>query len=254
MLIIVPMNRFILDDKHPVQYKQYNPNHIVIDNFLNLEEASRIEEAFLEVKPNEKWYQYDNLFERKVATDKLTLMPEIIRQALYDLNSQVFINYLETLTGIEGLIPDPHLRGGGIHLIPETGFLDIHADRSIHPKLNLYRRVNVLIYFNRNYKKEHGGQFELWSHEMDRCLKVVEPIFNRAMIFNTDAKSYHGHPNPWNHSKPRMSIATYYFTSTIPPDFPCNPESTDFRARPGDPLDEVKDRLRQERKQLRING
>lgn len=245
---------FILDESHPQKYKNQNPNHIVINDFLNGEVASRIEEAFLEVKPTDKWYQYDNLFEKKLATDKLSLMPEVIRQALFHLNSQNFISYLEKLTGIEGLIPDPWLRGGGIHMIPETGFLDIHADRSFHPKLSLYRRVNVLIYFNRSYRKEHGGQFELWNSDMTKCLNLIEPTYNRAVIFNTDALSFHGHPNPWMSAKPRMSIATYYFTSTIPKDFNINNESTDFRARPGDPVDDIKDRLREERRRLRING
>lgn len=243
-----------MDKNFPEIYKSKTPQHIVIDDFLNHEKASRIEEAFLELKPNDKWYQYDNLFEKKLATDQVSLMPQVIKQMLFELNGQEFINYLEELTGIDGLIPDPGLRGGGIHLIPETGFLDIHADRSFHPKLELYRRVNVLIYFNRSYFKSYGGQFELWSSDMNECIKVIEPIFNRAVIFNTDALSFHGHPNPWNNSKPRMSLATYYFTSSVPNEYSPNLESTDFRRRPGDPDDPIKDKLKEGRRLLRLNG
>ncbi len=243
---------FTMDDRFHEQYQNKTPQHIVIDDFLNHERASRIEEALVDIKPNEKWYQYDSLFEKKLATDQIALMPEAIKQILYELNGQEFINYLEKLTGIDGLIPDPGLRGGGIHAIPTNGFLDIHADRSFHPKLKLYRRVNVLIYFNRNYSSIYQGQLELWNQEMTECKYSIEPTYNRAVIFNTDATSFHGHPMPWLSMKPRLSIATYYFTSTIPEDFKANLESTDFRARPQDPIDITKDALRAERRKLRL--
>ncbi len=246
------MINFTLDERFTSRYAQNTPNHIVIDDFLNHDKASRIEEALEETEVTKDWYKYDNLFEKKIATDNVDLMPIAIKNFLSELNSQEFIKYLEAVTGIDGLIPDPWLRGGGIHVIPRGGFLDLHADRSFHPKLKLYRRVNVLVYFNRNYSKSMGGQLELWDKDVTKCLKSIEPTFNRAVIFNTDATSFHGHPVTWNSANPRVSLATYYFTSTIPDGFEANMESTDFRSRPGDPVDTIKDALRSERRKLRL--
>ncbi len=238
--------------------KDFQPNIkakiLIIDNFLNHEMASRIEESLSEIKPTDEWYQYDNLFEKKLATDKICIMPQAIKQMLYELNGQDFVKYLETLTGIDGLIPDPFLRGGGIHAIPIDGFLDLHTDRNFHPKLKLYRRVNVLLYFNRSYIPSYQGQLELWNSDLTECKYKIEPIYNRAVIFNTDATSFHGHPSKWMSTRPRMSLAAYYYTSTIPEDFKANMKSTDFRARPTDDVDPVKDKMREDRKQLRING
>ncbi len=241
---------FTLDERASEVYEKQK--YIVIDNFLNHEKAARINEALIEIKPNDKWYVYDNLFEKKIATDNLNLLPQQVRQILYELNSQEFINYLEKLTGIDGLIPDPHYRGGGAHIIPDGGFLDLHTDRSFHPKLKLYRRVNALIYFNMNYLKGYGGELELWNEDLTKLKASIEPIYNRAVIFNTDATSWHGHPKPWKSLRPRMSIATYFFTATIPEDFKANLESTNFVARPGDAPDETKDKLREERRKLRL--
>lgn len=248
------MREFIIDERYAIQYQANNPNYIVLDDFISHEKVARIEEAFNEIKPNDKWYAYDTPFEKKLATDKIEIMPWVIRDMLFELNSQEFVQYLETLTGIDGLIPDPWLRGGGIHIIPQGGFLDIHSDRSYHPKLGLYRRVNVLIYLNRSYMPNYGGRFELWDKDMKECITKIDPIFNRCVIFNTDAESMHGHPDPWKSNRPRMSLATYYFTKDIPENFKANLESTDFRKRPSDPDDTKKDELRIQRKKLRLNG
>ena len=91
------------------------------------------------------------------------------------MNSFEMLLWLEAVTGIEGLIPDPYFGGGGLHQIEPGGFLKVHADFNVHPKLNLDRRLNMLIYLNRDWKDEYGGHLELWERDMSRC---------RARIFN----------------------------------------------------------------------
>ena len=54
------------------------------------------------------------------------------------------LEFLETLTGIDGLVPDPYFAGGGLHQIVRGGFLKVHADFNWHPKLRLDRRLNML--------------------------------------------------------------------------------------------------------------
>lgn len=236
------------------KYMQQSPfPHVVIDNFLDIDVAERIYEELLAREPDDKWYKYDNLLEFKRATDKRELIPEPIMKTLDFYNQPKALKAIEEYSGISGLIPDPYMRGGGIHMIMPGGFLDIHADRQIHPKLGLYRRLNLLIYMNKNYRHEYGGQLELWERNMSKCAGSIEPIFNRAVLFETDKTSYHGHPNPWKGPVPRISLALYYWTSSIPKDLEINDGSTDFKKRPEDPEDLDKEALREERRKARLS-
>ena len=141
--------------------------------------------------------------------------------------------FLEELTGIEGLIPDPYYTGGGIHVVANGGHLDIHADFNHHAKLNLERRINVLIYLNRDWREEWGGSFEVWNDEMTEKVASFVPLFNRMVCFNTGTTTMHGNPEPVNHpdGEPRMSIALYYYTATW--DETRKAHSTIFKPRPG---------------------
>ena len=107
------------------------------------------------------------------------------------------MKWLEKLTGIPNLKADHSLEGGGLHQSKRGGFLNIHADFTIHPhKTNWQRRVNVLLYLNEDWKDEYGGFLELWSRDMKRMEQSISPIFNRCVIFNTDKDSFHGLPEP----------------------------------------------------------
>ena len=144
---------------------------------------------------------------------------------------------LEKLTSIkEKLKIDSELNGGGLHEIKKGGVLKIHTDFNRHPTLDLDRRVNVLIYLNKNWKEEYGGQLELWDKDMKKCKKKIVPIFNKMVIFSTNDFSNHGHPNPVtchdNHS--RKSIALYYYSNGRPnSEKKLGLHSTIFRKRPG---------------------
>ena len=133
---------------------------------------------------------------------------------LFAFNSYPFIHFLETLTGINGLIPDPHYHGGGFHQILPGGKLKIHSDFNYLEKLGLYRKVNVFVYLNRDWKLEYGGFLEFWNRDMTSQVRSVSPDFNRLVAFNTDDHSYHGHPEPLTCPKrmTRKSITFYYYT------------------------------------------
>ena len=140
------------------------------------------------------------------------------RWLLYQLNSSVFVNFLEELTGVGGLIPDPHFEGGGLHQIERGGFLKIHADFNRHPKLNLDRRLNLLLYLNEDWKDDYGGHLELWDREVARCVKRIAPVFNRCVVFTTTDFSFHGHPEPLAcpPAVTRKSLALYYYSNGRP--------------------------------------
>ena len=160
-------------------------------------------------------------------------LPPYTRNLFYILNSRPFVQFLENLTGIKGLIPDPYFAGGGIHVVGNGGHLDIHADFNHNAILNLERRLNVLIYLNKDWKKEYGGSFEIWNDDMTEMVDSFVPLFNRMVCFNTGSTTWHGNPTPVNHpeGEQRMSMALYYYTATW--DGTKKAHTTLFKPRPG---------------------
>lgn len=157
-----------------------------------------------------------------------------ITNLLNALNSAQFLGFLEKLTGIKGLIPDPHFLGGGLHETRGGGHLSIHVDFNLHRQLGLRRRLNLILFLNEGWDDAYGGHLELWDEKMSRMVKSVAPVMSRAVIFNTDPGSYHGHPDPLTtpDGVTRRSIALYYYTA---PEDGMLPEyrTTDFQPRPG---------------------
>lgn len=210
------LNKIAHDNREKYQNAKPYP-HIVLDNFFNPEAL----EAVLEEFPNSSqidWIKYDTKNELKLASRNELQFGEATKQFIRFLNSSTFIRFVEELTGIKELIPDPNLEGGGLHQILRGGMLRIHADFNVHPKTNLDRRLNLIIYLNKNWKEEYGGHFELWNKSMTHAEAKVLPVFNRVMIFSTTSTSYHGHPDPLTcpEDMSRKSIAIYYYTNGRP--------------------------------------
>jgi 2OG-Fe(II) oxygenase superfamily len=206
--------------------------HIVIDDFLPPEILETCLSEF-PVGSEQAEERFDRSQERlKESFNPDTLQPEV-RQLFYSFNSRPFVRILENITGIKGLIPDPYFAGAGFHRVSQGGHLSIHADFNHHKPMNLERRINVLIYLNKDWRAEYGGSFEMWDAGMTKCVRSVVPSFNRCVIFNTTLESMHGNPQPINHPDrvPRRSIALYYYTATW--DGSKRDLTTQFRVRPG---------------------
>lgn len=206
--------------------------HIVIEEFLPsnvLEICVRDFPAGSDVAEQ----KFDRHQERQKESFNPDILPPSTRQIFYSFNSRPFIRVIENITGLKGLIPDPYFAGAGLHRIHQGGHLSMHADFNHHKPMNLERRVNVLIYLNKDWRAEYGGQLELWDQGMTRCAQSIVPGFNRCVIFNTTQESMHGNPQPINHPErvPRRSIALYYYTSTW--DETKRDTTTQFRVRPG---------------------
>lgn len=159
----------------------------------------------------------------------------VVRNLFAELNGEAFLAFLEEMTGIDGLIPDPHFVGGGLHETKAGGHLGIHADFNIHEELKLERRLNLIIYLNEDWPDEFGGDLELWNRQMTVCEKKVAPVFGRAVVFNTDLDSFHGHPDPLTcpPNRTRRSIATYYYAAADDGLAALPKRNTNFQARPG---------------------
>ena len=203
--------------------------HIVIDNFLKKNCILNTIEGF----KNVNWASYTHFNEKK-SGNKTTNFDPLLGKTIDALNSDEFIKILEQITGIQNLIADPKLGSGGVHRSTTGGFLNIHADFTVHPyNKKWHRRVNVLIYLNEAWEEKWGGQLEFWDKSMKTCVKKISPIFNRCVIFNTDYDSYHGHPEPMTCPKNiyRKSIALYYYTIAKSNVIEI---ATDYKSRPKD--------------------
>lgn len=211
--------------------------HIYLDNFLPTEVADQILEEFPD-KTDPRWQNFKNPRETKLANNHDELMPPLVRHILAQFNSAAMCTFLEKLTGIQGIIPDPYFWGGGQHQIERGGFLKIHADFNKHTALKLDRRINLLLYLNKDWEEAYGGHFELWDETMENCITKVLPLFNRVAIFSTTSTSYHGHPEPLKcpEGRFRKSLALYYYTNGRPEEEQNDGHSTLFKDRPGEDI------------------
>ena len=205
--------------------------HIVLDDLFADADLDRVLAEF--PTPEEmRWRRFESPLERKLGYyhEESVLTPDV-RAFLDAMNGFEMLLWLEAVTGMEGLIPDPYFGGGGLHQIEPGGFLKIHADFNVHPKLKIDRRANMLIYLNKGWQEEWGGHLELWDPSMTECRQRIAPLFNRTVIFSTTDSSYHGHPHPLA-APPgvtRKSVSLYYYTAGRPAEEMSRPHDTIFR-------------------------
>jgi len=227
--------------------------HIIISDFLNTEYANLIYENFpTNIKDNE-WYEYNNPIEFKFTNDKVSSMPRCIKKLFNLLSCKEIIDKFSKLSGIENIEYDPYLHGAGLHVYPKGGKLDIHLDYEKHPYLEKERRLNIILYMNKEWKEEWNGQTELWDKDMTKCIVKSKILFNTAIIFKTNETSWHGLPEEINcpEDEFRKSIAYYYVSplESKPNDTIFGNDGSGYRTkatftkRPNDEHDELKEKL-----------
>ena len=205
--------------------------HAVLDGLFPDAELEQVLDEF--PGPEEPiWRRFDNVEENKLGYDHRTsAIGGRIGRFMDFMNSWRALEFLGEMTSIEGLIPDPYFGGGGPHQILPGGFLKIHSDFNFHPILKLDRRLNVLVYLNRDWREEYGGHLELWDRSMSRCVRRILPAFNRTVVFSTTDFSFHGHPHPLTcpPGRSRRSVSFYYYTVGRPENERSKPHDTIFR-------------------------
>jgi 2OG-Fe(II) oxygenase superfamily len=187
--------------------------HMVFDDFLPEALARELSQSF--PLPDDSWVERDNQNNRRRFQPDETRMPDTLRHMFRELNSRQFILFLETLTGIDNLLPDPYFIGGGVHLSGTGDFLNVHADFNWHHKLQAHRRVNALFYLSEDWQPEWKGALEFWNKEMTQIVDSALPIFNRLIVFTTSEHSNHGQREP-NECPPgvfRKVLNLYYYTT-----------------------------------------
>ena len=196
--------------------------HVVIDDFLPVDQAMRIGRDYPGIDdipwkfegPGDSKHTGDKRIE-KVSTSDEMLFPPSIRFMMMQMQSGVFCKFLDRLTGFEHLAPDPSHHGCGLHSTGNGGRLMLHIDASRHPNRDLNQLINCIYYCSPDWKPEYGGGLELWNEDATECVETVAPVFNRLVVFYTAGASWHGHPHPVrcpDHMR-RNSMALYYYTT-----------------------------------------
>lgn len=206
------------------QFKNAAPfPHLVLDNLFPEDVVNGVlNEIPTKRGDNEKWFHEDYNRLTKSNLRSAVYLEEAGYQFSSFVSSARFLYLMTELTGVKALLPDPYLGGGGYHVVPMGGKFDVHADRNIDQVTGLRRRLAMLIYLNKDWKTEYGGQLELWSTDGARCERVIEPIFNRTVIFEVADVNFHGVRPVTDPNVSRKAFVSYYHTVPNPDLIPHN--------------------------------
>ena len=221
----IPILRDSFDNAAPFR-------HLVIDGFLQTSFAEKIFQYFpslLSMKTH-----YTGMNERKAEDTNFEILDKNFTLLHEAMCSELFLNWLESITSIHPIRTIDDRLGYGLHQGGNRSFLDIHIDYNIHPIQKLCRRLNLLIFFNPQWKAEWGGNLEFWDSSVKNCLQKIAPQFNRAVLFECSEISFHGYSRMTiPEAITRKSYYQYYFTP-ITENSPFH--DTLFKPRPEDSL------------------
>lgn len=232
---LFPYDRYEANmDEISVEYAANSPvPHMFFPNFLDEGVAQQMAAEFPD-HDDETWIQYKHVNENKAGLHVREALPDLIGRVIDELNSPACVSIISKITGIEGLIADPTIEGGGMHQAARGGYLNVHTDFTMHRQIPRWRRrVNLILYLNENWDTSWGGSIDFWSSGMKERLGSYPPILNGALLFSTPG-ALHGFPDPLTcpENRARKSVQLYYYT--LDDDSKSSPHSTEYFARPED--------------------
>jgi len=204
------------------EFKSATPfAHCIIDNFLPPEIVESLVDEFpTDTDPIWEFSdQQDIQVKLRSNWQSETDIRPTTKSVVHFLNSGAAMKSFSKLTGIEKLISDPYYTGGGLNCTKRNGLLDVHADGNWHHAMGVHRRLNVILYLNKFWDPKWGGALELWDEKLTKCVKSIDPLFNRLVVFETHDLTYHGHPTPLlcPPDQSRKSLILYYYTASPRP-------------------------------------
>jgi hypothetical protein len=204
--------------------------HVVMDGFFDEEFLERTITDFPR-REDRDWITWETKHESKQTSRGISNLPPFTQLFFMQLCSDAFLEHIQYITGFNDLVMDPLFHGGGLHESVRGGWLNIHADWTKHPSLPLTRRLNLIIYLNRDWDPNWGGELELWDPATKTCGARVAPVFNRAVLFPTTSETLHGFPTPLTcpANRTRKSISVFYWS----PDLEALKESVNIAFLPG---------------------
>jgi hypothetical protein len=192
--------------------------HVVLDDFLPAAAAAQLVSEFPPIDEFAPDRTEGGNKEGKFNSTSRTRLGTFTRAFLTQLSCAPFMDFLERLSGIAGLVADPRGVDSALRHFVSGGRLAVHADFSWKQSLGLERRVNVILYLNRHWPPEYGGALELWDRAMTAPVRRIAPVFNRAIVFNATSDAYHGFPDPVRcpEGESRKSLQLYYYAAPRP--------------------------------------
>lgn len=212
-----------LANRNKIKFRKNKPfPHIAIDNFISDKNLNQLLKEF----PNQndsywKLPQNRNQEKRQMINNrsehKISLFKRFTKEFYYEISSAPFLSFLEKLTSTKVLLPDPYLAAAGYHNTLSGGYLNVHADFSTHDYLKMERRLNFLLYLNKNWNKNYNGNLDLYDKKIN-IVKSYQPIAKRLVIFETTTTSFHGLEKPLEcpDNVTRKALSAYYYTKTRP--------------------------------------
>ncbi len=221
-------------DALAAEYSAQQPyTHHYFENFFEDDIAQAMCDEFPS-HGEQTWIEYKHVNENKAGLHVRDKLPDLIGQVVDELNSPRFVALLSKITGIDGLMADDSIEGGGIHQAGAGGFLNVHTDFIMHrTRPNWRRRCNLIIYLNDGWKEEWGGNIDFWAPDMSEIAGSYPPFLNTALLFSTPG-ARHGFPDPLTcpESIARKSVQFYYYTLDEKPS--AGATATAYFARPDD--------------------
>lgn len=206
--------------------------HVVIDNFLDDAFCQQLLADFPRFEDRYALNEMGEVGGKAVRMQVRDLSPAY-RQLDDYIQTPEFLHYVAQVTGIADLHYDVDYVGGGTHENRHGQSLDAHVDFNYHPGTNLHRRLNLIVYLNPEWEQDWGGALQLFSDPWDSAgnrTTPVLPLFNRAVIFETNEHSWHGFeairlPEDKRHLS-RKSFAIYLYTRQRPAEEAAPPHGT----------------------------
>lgn len=197
--------------------------HVALDNFFQRHLVDSLCSEFPRKGSNYDKYCIadDGEIGTNYANPNPADFPSVFQELDRILRSHEFLDFVEAVTGIDELVYDPDYFGGGIRESQASTFLPPHIDFNYHPRTLFHRRLNLLLYLNRDWEEAWGGAIQVHrdprTHREDSLVASFPPVLNRCFIFETSERSWHGFnrlcPPP---GRSRRAFTIYYYTEDRP--------------------------------------
>ena len=226
-------------DQYRAQFLEAQPfKHVVIEDFFESALAEQLLAEFPRFDSGLARNEGGATGGKAVNTDIRAISPAYRR--LYDaIGGSAFLELVNRLSGIPDLILDAKMFGGGTHENLHGQELDPHVDFNYDEARQLHRRLNLIVYLNKDWRREWGGALEIHSNPRrpeENQIFSYDPLFNRCVMFETNEYSWHGFPRinlpPDRRHLSRKSISIYLYTTTRPAEETAPLHATFYVQRP----------------------
>lgn len=203
-----------------VSYRAAKPYpHLVVDGFFRPDIFRLVQQELVPGKSN-----FRQVFTDEFQTNKTIstgdAVPPLISLLAAKFAAPQMLRYLESLTGLKRLIPDPYYNTdyGYYHIVGAGGVLGSHVDHSRHSTLNVPHVLNIVVYLTENWDPADGGALCLYDASGKEIVTRVTCDANRAMIFACTPAAYHGvEPIQESSGRRRHSLYfAYYSVEALP--------------------------------------